>query len=47
MEVEREVRGEVSMGEVVAGRKNEEEEGQEAREALDSITDQKTSCGLM
>ena len=50
MEVEREVRGEVSMEEV-PGRKTKEEEErgewQEAREALDSIADQNTSCGLM
>ena len=50
VEVEREVRGEVSMEEV-PGRKTKEEEErgewQEAREALDSIADQNTSCGLM
>ena len=49
--MEREVRGEVSMEEV-PGRKTKEEEEergewQEAREALDSIADQNTSCGLM
>ena len=48
VEVEREVRGEVSMEEV-PGRKGEEggKRQEEAREALDSITNQKASCALI
>ena len=49
MEVEREVRGEVSLEEVPLNKWQREQRGErrEARAALNSITEQRTSCGLM
>ena len=50
MEAEREVRGEVSLEEPAPLNKWQREqrgERREARAALNSITEQRTSCGLM
>ena len=49
MEAEREVRGEVSLEEAPLNKWQREQRGErrEARAALNSITEQRTSCGLM